>query len=60
MTKPPKLERLATDLDDLTSSLDEIQTETEDPGAAGTLEDARASLERASELIDDSLDPPRE
>lgn len=60
MTTPKKLEEIAGELDDLTLSIEEIEDEIGDAKApVAPLEHARADIERAADLIEESLpDPP--
>jgi hypothetical protein len=61
VTTSRKLEEMSSDLDDMSITLDEIkdevETETGETGDIKKLDEVQSEIEKASDLIDDSLSP---
>jgi hypothetical protein len=54
-----KIDELASDLDDLTTTVEELEMDTSDPQKAGDLRRLQRALEHASDAadaVDDSID----
>lgn len=60
MTTPRKLEEIASSLDDLSITLDEIKNEMTDGASPNQhkLDRVKADMERAADAIEESVDPP--
>jgi hypothetical protein len=63
VTTSRKLEEISSDLDDMSLTLEEIKEEVktsdpgDDPGDIKKLDEVQAEIEKASDMIDDSLTP---
>lgn len=57
MTTPPKLEQIASNLDDLSVTLEEIKEEIKSDGTRNSerLDKVQTDMERATDMIDESL-----
>ena len=59
MNTPRKLEDLASDLDDISLSVEELKetNSSDDPVDQRALDEVQRGITRASEAIDDAVDP---
>ncbi len=58
MTTPRKLEDIASDLDDISVTLEEIKDESKGGCASDEkIDKAQADIERAADKLEESLDP---
>lgn len=57
MTESKKLEEIASDLDDMSVTLEEIKEESDDDTSGKKLDKVQTDMDRAADAIEETLDP---